>query len=210
MTRYCPHCYVGIDPEDEFCKNCGTPLKPEGETVSEESDTVQDAHFEKAAADAPLGAVPEAGNNEMISADAESSAPKVPDASETAALAEAGKAEAGETPSRSANAFEREDVPPEPTKAAPKDKKAAQEKEKSTVISLGEWMWSLLLTFIPVVNLIVLIIWSVTEETNPSKKNFARARLIYAGIGIVMWILVIILIIITMVTIGATGSYYYY
>lgn len=53
------------------------------------------------------------------------------------------------------------------------------------VISFGEWVWSLLLCFVPLVNLIMLIIWSTTSETNPNKQNFARAMLIWTVVGIV-------------------------
>ena len=35
MTKYCPNCYVGIDPEDKVCSNCGAELKPDETKMAE-------------------------------------------------------------------------------------------------------------------------------------------------------------------------------
>ncbi|MDI3536108.1 MAG: hypothetical protein PWP16_800 [Eubacteriaceae bacterium] len=57
------------------------------------------------------------------------------------------------------------------------------------VLSLGDWMLTLLLLIIPIVNLVMLIIWSADSSTNPNKRHFAQAQLIYMGIGIVLAII---------------------
>ncbi|MEO6846864.1 MAG: hypothetical protein ABI443_05365 [Chthoniobacterales bacterium] len=67
------------------------------------------------------------------------------------------------------------------------------ENTESKTITLGDWMITILLLAIPFVNLILLIIWSVSESTAPSKKNFARAYLIWLAIGIILSILFFVL-----------------
>ncbi|MBI4856482.1 MAG: hypothetical protein HY818_07075 [Acetobacterium woodii] len=56
-------------------------------------------------------------------------------------------------------------------------------------MTLGDWMLTLLLLYLPIVNIVMLIIWSVDSKTNTSKKHFAWATLIFMGIGIVLSII---------------------
>ena len=56
----------------------------------------------------------------------------------------------------------------------------------SEPISVGNWFLTLLLCAIPIVGLIMLLIWSFSGETNPNKKNFAKAQLIWTVIGIIL------------------------
>lgn len=85
-----------------------------------------------------------------------------------------------------------------------KDEAVVSTEEKVPVISLGEWVWSTLLCFIPLVGLIMLIIWSATAETNPNKKNFARAMLIWKAVEILLSIIFFTMI---MAAVVAFGSY---
>jgi len=45
--------------------------------------------------------------------------------------------------------------------------------------SLGDWIITLLLMSIPLVNFVVLIYWAVSSSTDPIKSNFAKAALIW-------------------------------
>jgi hypothetical protein len=54
-------------------------------------------------------------------------------------------------------------------------------------ITLGEWMLTLLLCVIPLVNIVMLLVWAFSGNTNPSKANWAKASLIWFVIGIVLW-----------------------
>ncbi len=65
--------------------------------------------------------------------------------------------------------------------------------QETQVVSLKEWIISILLLAIPIVNIIMLFIWAFGGGTNPSKSNFAKAYLIWAVIGIVLSILFMIL-----------------
>ena len=53
-------------------------------------------------------------------------------------------------------------------------------------ISLGEWIVTILLSAIPVVNIVMLIIWAVTDDTHPSKKTWAQAQLIWMVISVIL------------------------
>ncbi len=57
------------------------------------------------------------------------------------------------------------------------------------IISLGEWIITLLITAIPLVGFIMLFVWGFSSGTNPTKANFAKASLIFVAIGIVLWFL---------------------
>jgi len=56
-------------------------------------------------------------------------------------------------------------------------------------ISVGNWVVNILLTYIPVVNLIMLIVWAASSDTPQTKKNWAIARLIWIAIGTVLLIM---------------------
>jgi hypothetical protein len=56
-------------------------------------------------------------------------------------------------------------------------------------VSIGEWMVTLLITFLPLIGLIMLFVWAFGDGTNPSKKNWAIATLIWFAISIVLAIL---------------------
>ncbi len=56
-------------------------------------------------------------------------------------------------------------------------------------VTLGEWMITLLLTYIPLVNIIMLFVWAFGSNTNPSKANWAKATLVWMLIGIVLLVL---------------------
>lgn len=52
-------------------------------------------------------------------------------------------------------------------------------------VSTGDWFVTLLLACIPLVGFIMLFVWAFGGGANPSKRNWARASLIWMLIGIV-------------------------
>lgn len=68
----------------------------------------------------------------------------------------------------------------------------------NTPVSVGEWMLTLFLTFIPLVNFIMLLIWAFSSATSPSKANWAKAAL--------LWMLIFFAISIVLGLIGGLGS----
>ncbi|MFU8832980.1 MAG: hypothetical protein ACNA7J_12620 [Wenzhouxiangella sp.] len=55
--------------------------------------------------------------------------------------------------------------------------------------SVGNWMLTLFLTFIPLVNIIMLLVWAFSASTSPSKANWAKAALLWMVIFVPLGIL---------------------
>lgn len=57
-------------------------------------------------------------------------------------------------------------------------------------MSVGEWIGTLILTCIPVVNVIMLIVWACgSKESSKARKNWAIAQLVITAVLIVLAIL---------------------
>ncbi|HBH13455.1 MAG TPA: hypothetical protein DDX29_10140 [Clostridiales bacterium] len=56
-------------------------------------------------------------------------------------------------------------------------------------VSMKEWLITLLILMIPIVNLIMPFVWAFGGGSNPSKSNFFKAQIIVILIGIVLWFL---------------------
>jgi uncharacterized integral membrane protein len=54
----------------------------------------------------------------------------------------------------------------------------------SDPVTIGSWIITYLLMCIPLINLILLFVWAFDSNTQPSKKNWAKASLIWMAIGI--------------------------
>ena len=46
-------------------------------------------------------------------------------------------------------------------------------------ISIGNWLISLILVSIPLVNIVMLLVWAFSDGTSESKANWAKASLIF-------------------------------
>jgi hypothetical protein len=53
--------------------------------------------------------------------------------------------------------------------------------------SVGDWIITLLIMSIPLVNFIALIIWAASSSSGPIKGNFAKAALIWIVIIIALY-----------------------
>ncbi|KAF5072389.1 hypothetical protein DSECCO2_202510 [anaerobic digester metagenome] len=60
-------------------------------------------------------------------------------------------------------------------------------------ISVGDWMITLLIAAIPLVNIIMLFVWAFGSGYHTSKANWAKATLIWALISIVIAVILMIL-----------------
>ena len=56
-------------------------------------------------------------------------------------------------------------------------------------MSVGDWVITLLLLWIPVLNLILLFIWALSGTDKRGLRNFSRAVLILLAAMIVLWAL---------------------
>lgn len=67
--------------------------------------------------------------------------------------------------------------------------KEVQNYSNNNVVSVGEWVVTIILLAIPVINLILLFVWGFSDSTPLSKKNYARASLILTAVALVLSIL---------------------
>ena len=200
MTKYCPNCYVGIDPEDKVCSNCGAELKPDETKMAEsfpaeapgDAADVFAAKIENTSCDTPEEENPADAADVVIASMIDDNSCGENAEPETAELAPAA--------AEYKNAFENEPERPEPVQLA-----SAVPVPK--IMGLGEWLLTLFLVCIPIVNLIMLIYWSAAGDIDPNKKNYARAQLIIMAIGVVISFMFFGSIV---AMILAFGNYYYY
>ena len=57
------------------------------------------------------------------------------------------------------------------------------------IVTVGEWFIAMLLTIIPLVNIILLFVWAFGSNTKMSKSNWAKSQLIWMAIGFIIIIL---------------------
>ncbi|PKN79046.1 MAG: hypothetical protein CVU48_06410 [Candidatus Cloacimonetes bacterium HGW-Cloacimonetes-1] len=60
--------------------------------------------------------------------------------------------------------------------------------DRSAVMSVGDWILTLILVSIPIVNIILIVMWIVDKNSNPNRRNLAVAILILFAIGTVIWV----------------------
>jgi hypothetical protein len=56
-------------------------------------------------------------------------------------------------------------------------------------MTIGDWIITLIITYIPLVGFIMLFVWAFGGGTHPSKKTWAQAVLILMVIGIILAII---------------------
>jgi len=80
--------------------------------------------------------------------------------------------------------------------------------DSDSTLTMGQWVLNLFLTYIPVVNIIMLLIWAFGSTTAPAKKNWARANLIWVVIGIVLSTIFYVTVFAAILAAGGYGSSY--
>lgn len=61
-------------------------------------------------------------------------------------------------------------------------------------VSTGEWFWTIFVAGLPVVGLIVALVWAFGSSAKVSKRNYFRAALLWAVVGIALSVLSTIVI----------------
>lgn len=69
-------------------------------------------------------------------------------------------------------------------------------------VSVGEWIVSMLLMLVPCLNIIMMFVWAFGKGEKKSKSNFFKASLIYMGVVLVLYFIMIIFVVI-----GAASFY---
>lgn len=59
-------------------------------------------------------------------------------------------------------------------------------KQNQSVVTIGDWIITMILMCIPIVNFIMLLVWAFSRSTPASKVNWAKASLIFMIIGFVL------------------------
>lgn len=73
-----------------------------------------------------------------------------------------------------------EEVYTENPAARPKERpQTVVSAENSRTLGVGEWMITLLLFLLPVINIIMMAVWAFSSRGNVHRKNFARACLLW-------------------------------
>lgn len=61
-----------------------------------------------------------------------------------------------------------------------------REENQAEVLSMGDYLLMFIILAIPVVNFIVCILWIISGNSNPNKRNFAKAWMVIAVIGTIL------------------------
>lgn len=75
------------------------------------------------------------------------------------------------------------------TQQQPQQSQQTQQQVPQPPVTISDWFLTLFLTAIPLVGIILLFVWAFGSNTNPSKANWAKAALLWAAIGIIIWLL---------------------
>lgn len=62
-------------------------------------------------------------------------------------------------------------------------------REQEKVLGVKDWLKVLIIFMIPIVNIVMWIVWLVSEKTNLNLKNYLIASLILIGIFLLLWII---------------------
>lgn len=57
----------------------------------------------------------------------------------------------------------------------------------AATLTVGEWMLTVFVLGIPVVNLVMYFAWAFSSAGNADRKNFCRATICWALIGMFVW-----------------------
>ena len=63
---------------------------------------------------------------------------------------------------------------------------AENKNNKTEVLTVGDWMITILITGLPLIGLVMLFVWAFSRGENPSKRNWAVANLAWLAIGAIL------------------------
>ena len=64
--------------------------------------------------------------------------------------------------------------------------------QQAPVVSVKEWLLTNLILMIPLVNIVMMLVWAFSSNTNPNKANYFKAALILFVIYLVLAVAVVI------------------
>ncbi|MDO4693800.1 MAG: hypothetical protein Q4A62_04105 [Eikenella sp.] len=60
------------------------------------------------------------------------------------------------------------------------------------VMTVGEWLRTLLLLAVPVLNVVLVLVWAFGSGSHPNKANFCKAYLILMAAGMLLAVLLLL------------------
>jgi len=63
--------------------------------------------------------------------------------------------------------------------------------ENNRPVGIGDWMITLILLSIPIVNIVLCLYWAFSSATPVSKSNFAKAMLMFMVLAIALYVIMI-------------------
>ena len=66
--------------------------------------------------------------------------------------------------------------------------------QQAPVVSVKEWLLTNLIMMIPLVNLIMMLVWAFSSNTNPNKANYFKAAFILFAIVMAIYLVLAVVI----------------
>ena len=66
--------------------------------------------------------------------------------------------------------------------------------QQAPIVSVKEWLITNLILMIPLVNLIMMLVWAFSSNTNPNKANYFKAALILFAIVMAIYLVLAVVI----------------
>lgn len=74
--------------------------------------------------------------------------------------------------------------------------------QNEEVVSVKEWLGTMALLLIPIVNLVLMFVWAFSTDVKKSKSNFFKANLIFTAIILGIYFIILILFLILAAAMG--------
>ena len=66
--------------------------------------------------------------------------------------------------------------------------------QQAPVVSVKEWLLTNLILMIPLVNIVMMLVWAFSSNTNPNKANYFKAALILFAILMAIYLVLAVVI----------------
>lgn len=66
--------------------------------------------------------------------------------------------------------------------------------QQAPVVSVKEWLLTNLILMIPLVNIVMMLVWAFSSNTNPNKANYFKATLILFAILMAIYLVLAVVI----------------
>ena len=64
--------------------------------------------------------------------------------------------------------------------------------QQAPVVSVKEWLLTNLILMIPLVNIVMMLVWAFSSNTNPNKANYFKAALILFAIVMAIYLVLVV------------------